>query len=70
MLEHMMFKGAKKYDGKSFDRIFHENGITNNAFTTNDYTGFYENLPSSKLELVMDKGSGPHEFSSDHSRGS
>jgi zinc protease len=50
----MMFKGAKKYDGKSFDRIFHENGITNNAFTTNDYTGFYENLPSSKLELVMD----------------
>ncbi|WP_373999137.1 M16 family metallopeptidase [Bdellovibrio bacteriovorus] len=54
MLEHMMFKGAKKYDGKSFDRIFHENGITNNAFTTNDYTGFYENLPSSKLELVMD----------------
>lgn len=54
MLEHMMFKGAKKYDGKSFDRIFHENGITNNAFTSNDYTGFYENLPSSKLELVMD----------------
>lgn len=54
MLEHMMFKGAKKYDGKSFDRIFHENGIVNNAFTTNDYTGFYENLPSSKLELVMD----------------
>ncbi|MGZ3800422.1 MAG: M16 family metallopeptidase [Bdellovibrio sp.] len=54
MLEHMMFKGAKKYDGKSFDRIFHENGITNNAFTTNDYTGFYESLPSSKLELVMD----------------
>lgn len=54
MLEHMMFKGAKKYDGKSFDRIFHENGIVNNAFTTNDYTGFFENLPSSKLELVMD----------------
>lgn len=54
MLEHMMFKGAKKYDGKSFDRILHENGITNNAFTTYDYTGFYENLPSSKLELIMD----------------
>lgn len=54
MLEHMMFKGAKKYDGKSFDRILHENGIVNNAFTTNDYTGFYETLPSSKLELIMD----------------
>ena len=30
------------------------NGATNNAFTTNDYTGYYENLPSSKLELVID----------------
>jgi zinc protease len=54
MLEHMMFKGGKKYDGKTFDRIIHENGIVNNAFTTDDYTGFYENLPSSKLEIVMD----------------
>lgn len=54
MLEHMMFKGAKKYSGKDFDRILHENGITNNAFTSWDYTGFYENLPSHKLELIMD----------------
>lgn len=54
MLEHMMFKGAKKYDGKKFDHTLHENGITNNAFTSNDYTGFYENLPSDKLELIMD----------------
>jgi zinc protease len=54
MLEHMMFKGAKKYSGKDFDRILHENGITNNAFTSNDFTGFYQNLPSSKLELMMD----------------
>lgn len=54
MLEHMMFKGAKKYSNKDFDRILQENGITNNAFTTWDYTGYYENLPSSKLELIMD----------------
>ncbi len=54
MLEHMMFKGAKKYSGKDFDRILHENGIMNNAFTSWDYTGFYQNLPSSKLELMMD----------------
>lgn len=54
MLEHMMFKGAQKYSGKDFDRILHENGITNNAFTTTDYTGFYENLPSDKLDLIMD----------------
>ncbi len=54
MLEHMMFKGAKKYTGKQFDIILHANGIQNNAFTTDDYTGFYENLPSAKLELIMD----------------
>lgn len=54
MLEHMMFKGAKKYSNKDFDRILQENGITNNAFTSWDYTGYYENLPSSKLELIMD----------------
>jgi zinc protease len=54
MLEHMMFKGAKKYTDKDFDRILHENGIVNNAFTNFDYTGYYENLPSSKLELIMD----------------
>ncbi|MBL7670190.1 MAG: insulinase family protein [Bdellovibrionaceae bacterium] len=54
MLEHMMFKGAKKYSGKDFDHIIHENGIVNNAFTTYDYTGFYQNLPPDKLELVMD----------------
>lgn len=54
MLEHMMFKGSKKYPGKAFDRLLHENGIVNNAFTTFDYTGFYETLPSSKLEMMMD----------------
>lgn len=54
MLEHMMFKGAKKYTNKEFDRILQANGIENNAFTSWDYTGFYMNLPSSKLELIMD----------------
>lgn len=53
MLEHMMFKGSKNYPGKTFDQTLHENGITNNAFTTADYTGYYENLPSNKLELIM-----------------
>ncbi len=53
MLEHMMFKGAKKFSGKDFDRVLNENGMVNNAFTTNDYTGFYQSLPSNKLELMM-----------------
>jgi zinc protease len=54
MLEHMMFKGAKKYSGKQFDQIMNENGVSHNAFTTFDYTGFYQSVPSSKLETIMD----------------
>ena len=54
MLEHMMFKGAKKYSGKQFDQLMNENGVQHNAFTTFDYTGFYQNLPASKLEMIMD----------------
>jgi len=53
MLEHMMFKGAKDYSGSDFDKILHLNGMSNNAFTTNDYTGFYQELPPNKLELMM-----------------
>ncbi len=53
-LEHLMFKGAKRYTGKLFDKLMQANGITNNAFTSLDYTGYYENLPSSKLELIVD----------------
>jgi zinc protease len=54
LFEHMMFKGAKRYTGEQFDTVLQLNGATNNAFTTQDYTGYYENLPSAKLELVMD----------------
>jgi zinc protease len=54
MLEHMMFKGAKKYSNKEFDRILNSNGMINNAFTSFDITGFYQSLPADKLELMMD----------------
>ena len=54
LFEHMMFKGAKRYSGEQFDEMLQSNGATNNAFTTQDYTGYYEDLPSAKLELVMD----------------
>lgn len=54
LFEHMMFKGAKRYTGEQFDLMLQANGATNNAFTTQDYTGYYENLPSAKLELVID----------------
>lgn len=54
LFEHMMFKGAKRYSGKDFDRILKTNGVSNNAFTSHDYTGYFEELPSSKLKLIID----------------
>lgn len=52
--EHLMFKGTQKFPGKDFDRMIQANGGMNNAFTSRDYTGYYINMPSSKLELAMD----------------
>jgi zinc protease len=49
-----MFKGTEKFKGKDFDRMVQANGGDNNAFTSRDYTGYYMNLPSNKLELVID----------------
>lgn len=54
LFEHMMFRGSKRYSGEQLDTVLQANGATNNAFTTNDYTGYYENLPSAKLEVVID----------------
>jgi zinc protease len=53
-LEHLMFKGTKKYPAGEFDRLMKENGAIHNAFTTADYTGYYQRIASDKLELVMD----------------
>lgn len=54
LLEHMMFKGAKKYGEGEFDKFIEGNGGKNNAYTTNDNTVYYENLPSQHLNKVID----------------
>jgi zinc protease len=53
-LEHMMFKGAKKYGKNTIDFIIEGSGGSTNAYTTNDQTVYYENLPSSELERILD----------------
>jgi zinc protease len=52
-LEHLMFKGTKDVPPGQFARIVAENGGRDNAFTTHDYTGFFENVASDRLPLVM-----------------
>lgn len=54
LFEHMMFKGANRFSGDDFSNVLRKNGGNFNAFTTRDYTGYYINLPSSKLDLAMD----------------
>jgi len=53
-LEHLMFKGAKKYGPGQFDSIIEENGGSNNAYTTSDLTVYYENLPTGSLSTIID----------------
>ncbi|MEQ1878743.1 MAG: pitrilysin family protein [Bdellovibrionia bacterium] len=54
LFEHLMFKGAKRHGPKAFDKVMQANGGTNNAFTSHDYTGYFETLPADKLEIAMD----------------
>jgi len=54
LFEHMMFNGAKRYGPKEFDRILESNGGLSNAYTTNDFTAYFEDFPSDKLELIVD----------------
>lgn len=53
-LEHMMFKGAKKYGPGIIDFTIEGSGGSTNAYTTNDLTVYYENLPSTQLDIMLD----------------
>ncbi|MBS1127779.1 MAG: putative Zn-dependent protease, involved in pqq synthesis (ppqF) [Nitrospirae bacterium] len=54
LLEHMMFKGSKKYGPKQFSQVVQRNGGNDNAFTSKDYTAYFENLAADRLEIAMD----------------
>lgn len=54
LLEHMMFKGAKKFGKNTIDFIVEGSGGSTNAYTNNDATVYYENLPSKELNMILD----------------
>ena len=54
MLEHMMFKGTEKIGPEDFSRIIQENGGNDNAFTSRDYTAYFENLSSDRVQIALD----------------
>ncbi|HEY2070752.1 MAG TPA: pitrilysin family protein [Rhizomicrobium sp.] len=51
--EHMMFRGTAKVPGEQFSQIVARNGGEDNAFTTHDFTCFYEQIAKDRLPLVM-----------------
>lgn len=54
LLEHMMFKGTKKYGPKTFSQTVQRNGGNDNAFTSKEYTAYFETFSSDRIWLSLD----------------
>jgi len=53
VLEHMMFKGTKTLKPGEFSARVAELGGRENAFTSKDYTAYFQQIEKSRLEAVM-----------------
>ena len=53
-LEHLMFKGTEKIAPGQFSRTVARNGGQDNAFTSYDFTAFYQAIAKDRLPLVME----------------
>jgi zinc protease len=51
VLEHMMFKGTETLKPGEFSRIISANGGRENAFTSRDYTAYFQRLEKSRLPV-------------------
>ncbi len=52
-LEHLMFKGTDEIPEGAFSKVIAENGGQDNAFTSVDYTAYFQRIASDRLDLVM-----------------
>ena len=52
-LEHLMFKGTKTVGPGEFSALIQRHGGRENAFTSQDYTGYYQTVASDRLESMM-----------------
>ena len=53
VLEHMMFKGTDKVKAGEFSRLVAAVGGRENAFTSRDYTAYFQQVETTKLEDVI-----------------
>ncbi|MCW5619340.1 MAG: insulinase family protein, partial [Nitrosomonas sp.] len=54
VLEHMMFKGTEKVPGSEFSKRIAAAGGRENAFTSRDYTGYFQQLHKDHLALAIE----------------
>lgn len=52
-LEHLMFKATGELASGELSETVKANGGSGNAFTAQDYTGYFQRIASDRLELVM-----------------
>ncbi len=52
-LEHLMFKGTEDMEAGEFSATVAANGGTDNAFTSQDYTAYYQDVAADRLDLML-----------------
>src|SRR5579875_689034 len=53
-LEHLMFKGTKTHPQGKFSQLIADLGGQENAFTSNDYTAYFQRVAKEHLDVCMD----------------
>jgi zinc protease len=53
-LEHLMFKGTSKHPAGQFSQTVLKIGGNENAFTSTDYTGYFQRVPRDQLGTMME----------------
>ena len=53
-LEHLMFKGTSKHPAGQFSQTVLRIGGNENAFTSTDYTGYFQRVPRDQLGTMME----------------
>lgn len=53
-LEHLLFKATDTLESGELSRIVAANGGSDNAFTSYDYTAYFQRIASDRLDLVME----------------
>ncbi|MFQ5692631.1 MAG: M16 family metallopeptidase [Nitrospinota bacterium] len=54
LLEHMMFKGTRRFSGKVFSNLVQRNGGRHNAFTSRDYTAYFERIAADRVGVAVE----------------